>query len=63
MPMPLLAPIPEPIPEPETHVMNPTDSAASAYSDRTLRAAKSDFRFLHRLRVRWSEVDMQKGAL
>lgn len=40
--------------------MTPTVTAPVATPGRSSKPQKSDFRFLHRLRVRWSEVDMQK---
>jgi YbgC/YbaW family acyl-CoA thioester hydrolase len=35
-------------------------SPAAAAAPRTALARREDFRFVHRLRVRWAEVDMQK---
>lgn len=40
--------------------MTPTAAAPLATPGRSSKPQKTDFRFLHRLRVRWSEVDMQK---
>lgn len=41
--------------------ISPTASASAAPSSSSaLPAQRADFRFFHRLRVRWSEVDMQK---
>ncbi len=40
--------------------MNTSSADPIAAPGRTSRPRKADFRFLHRLRVRWSEVDMQK---
>ena len=39
-------------------------AAPSGWTDKeTKRMKRQDFRFFHRLRVRWAEVDMQKIVL
>lgn len=40
--------------------MTSTAAALAKTPDRSSKPQKNDFRFLHRMRVRWSEVDMQK---